>query len=78
MEERSTRRTLRNNSHCVPVENIFKNNKYIMNSASQCVPPEILTKMKKFQTLTCDDINSLTFLNNESHSNAIDRMHEAC
>ena len=74
MEERSKRRCLRNNTQCVPMENIFKNNDYILNSASNCIPPEILSKLKKFQTITCEDINSLTFINNESHSNAIDRM----
>ena len=40
------------------------------------MPPEILTKIKKFQTLTCDEINSLTFVNNQSHNNAIDRMNQ--
>lgn len=74
MEERSKRRCLRNNTQCVPMENMFKDNDYMKNSAVQCVPPEILNKLKKFQVLTCDDINSLSFVNNESHFDALERM----
>ncbi len=54
MEEISRRRCLRNNTNCIPMDNIFKNDAYVLNSASQSVPPEILNKIKKFQSLTCD------------------------
>lgn len=76
MEKRSQRQ-LRNNVACTAFDNIFKNEKYILNSGCQHLPEDIFKKVNKFSTLTCDEINSLTFVKNEPHEHIIGRMKEA-
>lgn len=76
MEHRSQRQ-LRNNVGCTSFENIFRNEKYILSSGCQHLPEDIYKKVNKFSSLTCDEINSLTFVKNEPHEHIMSRMKEA-
>ena len=75
--EKRTQRTLRNNVACTSYANIFKDEKHILNSGCQYLPEEIFKKVHKFSTLTCDEINSLTFVKTEPHERVMNKMKEA-
>lgn len=60
-------RQLRNNVRCTSFSNIFRNDKHIFNSGCQHLPEDIFNKVSKFPSLSCDEINSLTFVKNEPH-----------
>ena len=75
--EKRSRRQLRNNSFCTPFNNIFKDEGYIIKSGCQHLPEDIFKKISKFPTITCDQINSLTFAKTESHEHIVSRMKDA-
>ncbi len=60
--EKRNRRELRHNATCTPLQNIFKNENYITKSGCQFLPEDIFNKVNRFSTITCDEINSLTFV----------------
>ena len=61
------KRELRYNSTCAPIPNIFKDEKYILRSGSHFLPEDIYQKLNKFTNISCDEINSFTFVRNEPH-----------
>ncbi len=75
--ENKQQRQLRNNVSCTAFENIFRNEKYILSSGCHYLPEDIYKKINKFSALTCDEINSLTFVKNEPHEHVLGRMKDA-
>ena len=61
MERRSSRQ-LRNNVNCTSYPNIFRDEKHIFKSGCQYLPEDIFKRLDKYSSLSCDEINSLTFV----------------
>jgi len=58
------------------MSNIFRNEKYILNSGYKPLPLDIFKKINKFQAFTLDEINSFTFV--KKHEHIFNRMIESC